>query len=206
MSTSLYSSKPENYFPTIKTQTNQSLRPFSNNLKYPENAMNIRLLLIAILILISGCAIGNQEPYDPFIDLEPGSAKMQIGNHMFQGEVNYRNTRWTPNQRVNRIFINEIKRPVSGIIHDQGTMTIRFRDVDLQNKRYVLNSSTELISAFHRPPGGHWSATSGFVTIHKIGVGYIEGEFEFTMERIGSIFQTRREYKGGFNALIVEED
>ncbi|MFU8861654.1 MAG: hypothetical protein ACNA8K_14650 [Cyclonatronaceae bacterium] len=162
-------------------------------------------LFLAVLICVYGCAIGNQEPYDPFIDLEPGSAKIQIGDRMFQGEVNYENTRWV-NQKVNEFFIKEIKRPVSGIIHDQGSIRIRFQDVDLVNRRYDLNSSIELISASHFPPGGHWSATSGSVTIHKIGVSHIEGKFEFTMRTIGSVFPTTREYKGGFNALIVEDE
>lgn len=154
-------------------------------------------LFLAVLICVYGCAIGNQEPYDPFIDLEPGSAKIQIGDRMFESKAEYRDY---------RLFLYDINRPVSGIIHDQGTIIIRFREVDLDNKIYTVTSSGEIISADHRPPGGHWAATSGSVSIHKIGVGHIEGKFEFTMRTIGSVFPVSRKYKGGFNAMIVEDE
>jgi hypothetical protein len=164
--------------------------------------MSIRLLLLAFLILISGCAIGNQEEFDPFADIEPGSAKIQINGRMYDGKAEYKN---------NQLFINEIKRPDIDGYRSHGSMRIRFRDADLVKSRYDLVNSNVLIEAYNTFSGGsgYYKATSGSVTIDNIGVGYIEGSFEFSMKYHAKIIlfpSGQSEYKGRFIAQIIEDE
>lgn len=163
-----------------------------------------------ILLLLTGCPniTDNESEKEPdFLNLEPGTHRVQIGSRIFEGRATVENSLFVGSD-VHQIKLEDVG---GGRFSDGGVIRIIFLEGRIVPRTHVFPENPvlqarTLATAYHNPDGmGWWGAREGSVTIHSINEDFVIGTFEITFRRIDPIILrvSPIEVRGGFHAKII---